>query len=290
MSDDYLAPSAEPPAGLAVADVPMFIMIGFDDNPMVEPMTWIVDYMEGLRNPAGTGQAATFDGAPARAAFYSNGKYQEGFPELGAIHDRAQREGHEIGNHTQNHNHGSKFTVAEWSQEMGACRLQDDQDGTNFFWPYTLDQGSPGNALTAAAGGKEKVGIHPGLWEIPLHVFMVPEALHPSIIDHVRSTTGDNWSEEHGKITGLDWNVLEWAGRDGPEFYAILRHTLELRLAGNRAPLMIGAHTALYPADLPFRRKALEDFLTHALSHPDVRVVTPQQLLDWLRCPVALRR
>lgn len=313
----------------------MFVMIGFDDNPEVDPMTWIVDHMKDLRNPAGTGQAATFDGEPARAAFYSNGKYFDPRPALGAIHHRAQVEGHEIGNHTHNHFHGSKFSRAEWAEEMEACRQalrragikagsmagfrtpfleynaatfeavadhgflydttleegwQEDQDGTNFLWPYTLDRGSPGNALTASTGYKEKVGRHPGLWEIPLHAFMVPGELHPSLTARLAESTDGSWSGEIGKITGLDWNVLEWAGCDGPEFYAILRHTLALRLAGNRAPLMIGGHTALYPVDMPYRRKALEDFLAHALQHPDVRVVTPLQLIAWLRDPVPLRR
>jgi len=91
-----------------------------------------------------------------------------------------------------------------------------------------------------------------------------------------------------GKITGLDWNVVEMATLDGPDFRAILDYTLELRLAGNRAPLMVGAHTALYPADKPDRREALEGFIHHALTHPEVRIVTPVQLLAWLRSPVAL--
>ena len=43
---------------------------------------------------------------------------------------------------------------------------QPDQDGGNFLWPYRLDHGSPGNTPL--------IGPHPGLWEIPVYVFIVP--------------------------------------------------------------------------------------------------------------------
>ena len=94
--------------------------------------------------------------------------------------------------------------------------------------------------------------------------------------------------QEDRKIAGLDWNVLEGAGRSADEFYAILKHTLELRLAGNRAPLMVGAHTAMYPESKPDRRRVIETFIDFALSHPEVRIVTPIDVLKWLRDPVAL--
>jgi hypothetical protein len=42
---------------------------------------------------------------------------------------------------------------------------QDGHDGRNFVWPYLLDGGSP---------GVPEIGPHPGLWEIPVYVFVVP--------------------------------------------------------------------------------------------------------------------
>ncbi len=91
-----------------------------------------------------------------------------------------------------------------------------------------------------------------------------------------------------GKITGLDWNVLEGARVDGDDLLAILKHTLDLRLKGNRAPFMVGGHTALYPPARPDRRRALEEFLAYALAKPEVRIVTATQLIPWLEQPVAL--
>ena len=341
---DDLPASAQPPAGLRPAQVPQFVLLGFDDNPQAGPMTWFVDHLQDRRNPAGAGRAATFDGGPVRAIFYSNGKYWND-RALITVHHRAFSNGHEIGNHTQNHEHGAAFDALRWREEMTACAAtfdqtgipaarvtgfrapfleynaatfvalsalgmaydtsieegdQPGQDGTNFVWPYTLDQGSPGNAADFPAGSPRRVGSHPGLWEIPIHVFMVPPdadcarlgvapGLQARIGANLKLAYGSGSGELAAKITGLDWNVLEAAKCDGPEFLAILKHTLDLRLAGNRAPFMVGGHTALYPADKPDRRKAIEDFIAYALSKTEVRFVTGQQLLGWLRRPQALR-
>jgi peptidoglycan/xylan/chitin deacetylase (PgdA/CDA1 family) len=341
---DRLAPAAQPPAGLAPAQVPQFILLGFDDNPSAEPVNWVVDYLEARRNPAGAGQAATFDGAPVRMIFFSNGKHWKDRATV-AAHQRALAAGHEIANHTQNHEHGRKFTVEQWTKEMSTCdatfaaegipakglvgfrtpfleynaqtfvalaaggRLYDSsieegaqpgQDGTNFLWTYTLDDGSPGNAASSSAGETRRVGRHPGLWEIPVHVFLVPDdvectrqgvppGLRARIGTALKAAYGSGSGEPANKITGLDWNVFEAAGCTGPEFLAILKHTLDRRLAGNRAPFMVGGHTDLYPASKPERRKALEEFVAYALTKPEVRFVTGPQLIEWLRAPVPLK-
>lgn len=338
---DRQAPSSAPPAGLKAAEVPQFIFLSFDDNPNPEAIAWLLDLIATRRNPAGSGQSATFDGAPVRAALFSNGKYLEGNEALQAVHRRAVAEGHELANHTHNHFHGMAFTAEQWRAEMAACAkafddaglpggkvrafrtpfleynaatfaalaaegyeydttleegLQEDQDGTNFLWPFTLDEGAPANAQRFPAGHPRRVGSHPGLWELPLHVYIVPDeptaaklgvpaGLRERARANIKAAFGWDWDAKSGKITGLDWNVVEMAKLDGADFHAILRHTLDLRLAGNRAPLIFGGHTALYPADKPDRRKALADFIDYALSKPEVRFVTGPQLLEWLRQP-----
>lgn len=340
---DHRPASDQPPGVLGVTQAPQFVLLGFDDNPQTEPMTWFVDYLKPLRNPAGRSAAATFDGGPVRAIFFSNGKYWND-RTLISVHHRAQTEGHEIANHTHNHFQGGAFTVAKWRSEMAACLatfvetgissagvvgfrtpflaynaatfealghekfLYDSsieegdlpgQDGTNFLWPYTLDAGSPGNAASYPEGSPKHVGDHPGLWEIPIHVFMIPddeECARHGVASGLRARVGAALKESYGsgsgepteKISGLDWNVLEAAKCDGPEFLAILKHTLDLRLAGNRAPFMVGGHTALYPLNQPVRRKAMEDFIAYALTKPEVRFVTGVQLVEWLRAPQGL--
>lgn len=334
MASDQQSASAHPPAGLAVEHVPQFVMLGFDDNPDADAMAWIVDYLADKTNA---------DGSPARAVFYTNGIYLADNPALQAIHRRARDEGHEIGNHTQHHEHGGEFTVAQWRAEMLVCQeafakigitdvegfrtpflennaatfealselgfvydttleegYQPREDGSNFVWPHTLDTGSPGNRYMAEQGRKPVIGEYPGLWEIPLHAFMVPPdnlcehygvtlGLRQRIFDHVRRDGGWDWDMVAGKITGLDWNVFEMASLDGPEFLAILKYTFDLRLSGNRAPLMVGGHTALYPMDKPDRRIAMEAFIDYVLEKPEVRLVTGRRLLAWMRAPVALK-
>jgi peptidoglycan/xylan/chitin deacetylase (PgdA/CDA1 family) len=337
---DQLPPSALPPGGLTPAQVPQFILLGFDDNQFADPLAWFVDHLRSQRNPAGAGQAGTFDGAPVRAIFFSNGRYWNE-PAVVAIHRRAVADGHELANHTQNHLDGLAFTVDQWRAEMAACDeayfkagvttapvagfrapylkyghttflalvamgrpydasiqegYEGDQDGTNFYWPYTLDQGSPGNSVRYPVGSPRRIKSYPGLWEIPMHVFIVPgddECARYGIVPGLRRRMQDNVDPREdnptsGKITGLDWNVLESAKVSGPEFLAILKHSLDRHLAGNRAPFMIGGHTSLYPADKPERRRALEDFIAYALTKPEVRFVTGRQLLDWLRHPMPL--
>jgi peptidoglycan/xylan/chitin deacetylase (PgdA/CDA1 family) len=331
--------SDRPPGGLKPGQAPQFVLLGFDDNPATEPMTWFVDHVKDLRNPAGTGRAATFDGGPVRAIFFSNGKYWNDRTLIG-IHHRALGQGHEIANHTQNHPHGAAFTAAEWRTEITACAAsfdetgvpaagvvgfrapyleytdatfvaldalgllydssieegrQSGQDGTNFPWPYTLDAGSQSNAAAFPPESPRRVKAHPGLWEIPLNVFMIPaDADCPrfGVAPGLQARIGAALNASGGpadRISGLDWNVLEAAKCDGPEFLAILKHTLDRRLAGNRAPFMVGAHTALYPADKPDRRKAMEEFIAYALAKPEVRFVTGKQLLEWLRKPQGLK-
>jgi hypothetical protein len=73
---------------------------------------------------------------------------------------------------------------------------------------------------------------------------------------------------------------------------------MDLRLEGNRAPFMVGAHTGIYAKEYDSdpviniseaeRRKAVEDFLDYALSKPEVRIVPPSAIIQWMRSPTAL--
>ncbi|MBI4916647.1 MAG: polysaccharide deacetylase family protein [Acidobacteria bacterium] len=178
------------------------------------------------------------------------------------------------------------------------CSLEEGtaegQDGTNFTWPYRLDHGSPlGEAL----------GRHPGLWEIPVYVYIVPPdddcarlGVAPGLRARLRSRH-EYFDEGSGKITGMDWNLWCEFGMTPAEFLATLRYTLELRLAGNRCPLTVGLHSELYSdrseADgcatpVAERRTALAALLEHFLRHEEVRLVSHRELLAWLEHPAPL--
>ena len=172
---------------------------------------------------------------------------------------------------------------------------QDDQDGTNFVWPYLLDHGSPANP---------EIGPHPGLWEIPVYVFIVPpdEACErlgvPRGLRAELKKRKDYFDVEAGKVTGMDWNLWCEFSMTPAEFLATVNYTLELRLQGNRCPLTVGLHSELYSdrqlagecrTSVPERRAALAQLVDSMLRRDELRVVSSRELLDWLRRPAALR-
>ncbi len=96
-----MAPSNLPPAKLPIKNTPLFIFLGSDDN-FGQGMPYLLNYFESKVNPVGRGQAATFDGAPARISFYSNTSYMYNNTWM-EWHQRALNDGHELGLHTHNH-------------------------------------------------------------------------------------------------------------------------------------------------------------------------------------------
>lgn len=200
-------------------------------------------------------------------------------------------------------------------QELGIvydCSIedgyQDTMDGTDYLWPYTLDNGSPGHDYLKAAGilnEKMKnvvVGKHPGLWEMPDHPVIVPpddECEKYGVPKGLRAKIKAMFSwfdTDNGKITGLDFNLWNGIRLNKAEFLATLKYSLDLRLKGNRAPFLFGSHSQYYnnlwqglgEASCENRMKAIEEFISYALSKPDVRIVPFIKIIEWCRNPVAL--
>ncbi|WP_119394770.1 polysaccharide deacetylase family protein [Salinibius halmophilus] len=178
------------------------------------------------------------------------------------------------------------------------------EDGTNYNWPYTLDNGSPGAKLRAEWGLNEDIGEHPGLWQVPVYAMIVPndeQALAYGISHSIREkiATAIPWFDVSvGKFESADYNLFYQAGLTGAEVLAIMKHTLDLRLAGNRAPFTFLAHSAYYDAGIDSwnpvatsfeeRRAVLAEFIEYALTHDAVRLVSHNELLDWMESPQAL--
>jgi hypothetical protein len=182
---------------------------------------------------------------------------------------------------------------------------QEEIDGTNFPWPFTLDDGSPGNELLVSwqlDPPKEHMTSHPGLWELSPHPFIVPPddkcaeyGVDYSIRDKMHGIA--SWFDTaSGKVTGLDYNLWVQFSTTKAEWLAIMKYTLDQRLAGNRAPMTIGAHTDIYSSKYTAaqgstaeeRQQAVEEFIDYAVSKSVVRVVSNKQILDWVRNPVPL--
>lgn len=339
-----MRPSPLPPSGLRPDQVPQFVVLGCDDNPDVEPMRWLVDFLSSRQNPVGSGSAATFDGTPARVTFFTCGKYLDADAELRDLHRSAFEQGHEIGNHTQNHHRGAAFSVEQWLQEISAGQralvrsgipeeaiygfrtpylentantyealtrlrfcydasteegLQPSVGTDGFLWPHTLDVGSPVGDFIAAHGRKRPLGRHPGLWQVPNHVIIIPAddvcerydcrpGLRDRVQEAIRRNEGWNWSKVTGKLTAFDYNMWTVAELKPNEVLGTLKHMLDLRLAGNRAPFLFGAHTDCNPATEPGKRGALEAFIDYALSKDAVRIVPAFRVVEWMREPHAL--
>ncbi len=320
------------------------IVLACDDNPNVDSMGWIIDFLEHRRNPAGTGQAATFDGTPARLTFFSCGAYLDAKPELRVLHRSAYAQGHEIANHSQTHPQGGEFTVDQWIAEIEACQaaieragipasavygfrtpyldcsvaalealrrlgfsydasieegFQHGMSGAGYLWPYTLDEGSPGNDLLVSHGVKRPVGRHPGLWHLGNNFVIVPPddvcdlyefrpGLRQRVHEAIKRREGWSWDRDYGKLTGLDHNMWNSAELQSHEVLATMKYTLDLRLDGNRSPFLFGAHVECNPDTEAGKRAAVEAFVDYALTKDAVRIVPAIRIVEWMRAPQPL--
>lgn len=370
--------SSTPPNNLSPKEVPQFLVIGADDNSISgdmpgdgNAMRWLMNYLSPLKNPKGTGNAATFDQTPVRMTFFCNTMYFSNAPAeapylLMKIYNEAYLQGHEFANHTHSHPHGLELSVEEWTNEMLKCTdlyskplpalpidsntnclygagipasaikgfrtpyleyedntmhaahnlkflyessieegYQKNQNGTNFFWPYTLDDGSPGHEIIKKRGGKKtSIGNYPGLWEIPTWCLITPP---DDLCEQYGATKGlrkrmaermADYDSLNGKVTGFDYNLWTDYALNYKEVLAILKYTFDLRYENNRCPMMLGMHTPYYhpsydglkAATVREAQMALEEFITYALSKSDTRIVPAVQLINWLTHPVALKK
>ncbi|MGB1010817.1 MAG: cellulase family glycosylhydrolase [Thiolinea sp.] len=357
-------PATSPPGGLTPAQVPQFVTLSFDDNTSGAGLDWALSLFRGYKNP---------DGSRASSSFYMNtysitDKADEKAQQLIASIRRAVAEGHEIGNHTHNHQRDidksdwpqfektmANMNLLSWDQRI---RQASDQlhlaagitkdaitgfrapylkynqatfsalsnqgfmydtsveegyalqfDGTNLRWPYALDRGSPGHSETWSGNvynpNQVVLDTTPGLWEFPIHTLMVPPddaaktyGIKPGLWQRMQKKSPNL---RNHRVSGLDYNLFVLAGLSGKEVTAILSYNLDLRLKGNRAPMMFGAHSQYYvnqqwaekntpQLTLQEMRDAIADFVTYARSKPEVRLQAAHNVIEWCKKPIALKR
>lgn len=198
------------------------------------------------------------------------------------------------------------FRALKKNQLVYDCSIEEgwqpDQNGTDFFWPYTLDEGSPGNREFARFNNRELMVRTPGLWEIPVYVLLAPPDEDcekygvPSGLRAKLKGNNEDFQMDQGKITGVDYNLWFEYGMSKDEFLAVLKYTFDQHFNGNRAPFIFLGHTDYYSGDNPIegkttfqeRQLAIEEFISWVLSKEEVRIISHRQLIDWMNDPVSL--
>ncbi|MCX7957053.1 MAG: polysaccharide deacetylase family protein [Endomicrobia bacterium] len=170
---------------------------------------------------------------------------------------------------------------------------QDNQDGTNFLFPYLLDKGSPGHRVLEELENKPPLSKHPGLWELPVYCVIVPPdeecekyKVKPGFRKKMKQQQS-YFDEKTGKISGLDYNLLVFFNMTKEEYLATLKYTLDLRLKGNRVPFIFCGHSDIYAkkykgissTTYEERQQALEEFIDYAIEKTDVRFTTLKELI-----------
>lgn len=321
--------SQNPPNGIPVSETPQFISFGFEDNGDAKGLQGVLDIFNNKVNPDNTKPTITLFNTTLHIDDIYSG------PEISALWKKAYLEGHEIGNHTDMHKNGKTMAGYEWRTEINTCTsklkaalgpdvtiqglrapyleynnalydvlkennmydnsieegYQSYQDGTNFYWPYTLDYGSPGNTVFADWGAKELLNPKAGVWVMPVYTLIVPEELRAEM------KTRQGWFDVNtGKIPGDEFTVWVLLYMNKAEYLATLKHTFNLRITGNRAPMILGSNAYNYNdadfaakgASAAERRAALNEFLDYALSHKAVRITSLEKTLAWVKNPVAI--
>lgn len=190
-------------------------------------------------------------------------------------------------------------------------------DSKQFPFPYTLDTGSVDHAAGWKANPDNpnsfQVPNTPGLWEVPAYSLRIPDSVEEKAygLDDIAAKIRAGWSSIQPTdvhVTGFDYNVFlgkvdgqgkkTGPGLTGAEVLGLLKYNLDIRLAGNRAPFCFGTHSQYYlenwvAANAPQvtvaeMRQTITDFLDYARSKPEVRIVSGQQIVDWMRNPVSL--
>jgi hypothetical protein len=272
---DLLDASYSPPGGLSVEEAPQFVVLGFDDNRYIDGMQWVMDLLEGKKNPAGKGNPSTFDGQPIKAAFYFTSgaaMADAGKPadvaykaDLLKLWKRAVAGGHEVANHTHTHETSNALSKDKWVSEMRECTKNlvallgiDASEIWGFRTPY-LDFGQGTfDAIKEVGLLYEATVTHQGDYNKRQHVWpytldkgfnersIAPAGwIYPGVWEIPVYTTSVDITG-HPPVTGFDSSILTQAY--GDQYAGMLKMGLDYRLTpqGNRAPYTVGLHSDTY--------------------------------------------
>jgi len=276
---DNVAPSVNPPGGLAINQCPQFISFGFDDNGYPDGINWAADFLKTKKNPAGNGNPSTFDGATLHASFFittgyctdslmaGDGTQFKAVDVLNAW-KRLYTDGNDVGDHTHTHSDALELnhdkSVWDWENntcidilvnQVGVPRSQIVGFRTPFlmFTKESMQSEVDHNFLYDCSIEHYKdLLTQRFVWPYTMDKGQAPSAYirDPSFTSApglwempvYEIMTDTLWSA----VTGLDWNMWVSKAMYKTQFENCLKMTLANRLANNRAPFLIGMHSDYY--------------------------------------------
>ncbi len=305
-----------PPADLAPAQTPQFLLLTFDDcvNPLTDDEVHSL-FDGSLKNPDGRPVPLTY--------FLSLENCPEGFRTDAALVRERYRVGNEIAVHTRTHTTYDTTRAEVWRAEMQGVRdfiaANDVGRGVgfrapfiatnaamfetlrnlnflydssvfeapffspvtrglgSFLWPYTLDRWGPAPA-DRAQRCEEFVPYNKCADTAQPGLWEIP------LYQYTTSASPQNAAYLGAFDTG---NAVYNPGSPSltpDSLVKVLDLHFNARYNGNRAPMNFYFH-APNLKDAP-RREAYRAILRAALTRPDVWAVTMQGLIEWMQAPV----
>jgi len=283
------------PGKFKTGDTPQFILFTHDDNTDKASTGYVTDVTKKHKNP---------NGCHINAAFYTTQRYSDC-----ATVKKMYKEGHEIGGHSVTHRKTNTLSSSEKKKEIegvrnwliNTCGIP-AKDVRGWRSPYLADDAEIRTLLEKAGyeydtsipehyNSKSSPSAKKRLW---------PYSMSKGIkqMDSCKyfgvKLNNCQANEKHKLIEIPMWMYQKGPGRpssnnlmDPPNAYKVLKAELDRNYNANKAPVGIWTHsTSTGFLNKAKNRNEVSKFLSYALKKDGVWVVTPSQLLDWMKNPV----
>jgi len=294
--------SPNPPGGLSPSDTPQFIVFTADDAIQSYTLDAVNQFLANRKNP---------NGCQPKMTYYTSIQYTN----FTLVTDWYVA-GNEIADHTMTHVGSPSaeevngnlialnafggvpltaikgfrapflnYTVdtlkllyaSEFTYDSSAsASLPVTQDGTDAYWPYTLDYGFANDCLAVEGLCKGEPKL-PGFWEIPMYAFFDNRG-----VDGVHLM--DPWLDSaNGASSVNDTATLEY-----------MKNTFTAHYNGNRQPIGLYTHPIHVSKTVPaatVKQQTIDminEFLTWAQQQQNVWIVSSEQLLAWVQHPTKI--
>jgi Polysaccharide deacetylase len=281
---DNVAPSIDPPGNLPASKVPLFVLLGFDDNGHADGINWVLDYLRTRMNADGTAVRATFFISGGFASEFFNTAANQQKADLIDAWKRINGDGHEVANHSWSHGETlASASQGAWQGEITKandlfvntlgverCKLWGFRTPFLAFTQSTFDAvraagmrydasiefgydwWQPQGSGVGWGAGTSESGKH-YYWPFtmdrpfPAGFFNKGVAPTPGLWEIPVYTFNKIAGDMASTVTGLDFNLWTKCQSDSTfKFTEVLQQSLDQRLGGNRSPFSVGLHSDIY--------------------------------------------